>query len=276
MQKIYEIILELKSPLQIGAGTLGMIEKTELFIPGRVLWGAFVSTLVQKHFIMPGKDIYLQVGNSLKKNDFSTFFPSLDGGKSDLKPVFEKNLRDWIIVNKKFSKTESEMNSLLLCSVASNATNPERMATDDSSLHTTDMISQYVNDGFKKNIPVTFKGYLSLPASIIINDKKLSLGEKNIIEIINSMRIGGGRKRGWGIIECVNIQKDKSDIDFEYFESKNHKYNRREIPVTENDANINGRAYLAVYREYDNNSNRGFGQKFSEPILSWRIGSCFN
>ncbi len=57
MLTTYTITLKLKSPLQIGAGTLGMIEKTELFIPGRVLWGAFVSTIVQKNFIMPKKEI---------------------------------------------------------------------------------------------------------------------------------------------------------------------------------------------------------------------------
>lgn len=274
----WDITLQLLSPLQIGAGTLGMVERTELFIPGRVIWGALTATLVQRALINPSYDDYLRVGKQISPHEthFGTFFPSVDKGVTCWLPIYQQGQRVWRpradpACNE--TLTEEEIRNRLVTGLAGNATEPDRMATDDGSLHETDMIAPVIRSG-NMFFPVCFRGVVSLPASITINNHVQEVNEETLAAVLNQCRLGGGRKRGWGSVKVHSISRRESaarsltyqnyGLDYVLLTAPVHPVKAEHIGST-------GRTFLAVYREHS--GSKGSGRDFSASTLCWETGT---
>jgi|GEM_PF-1336325 hypothetical protein len=293
----WKATIELCSPMQIGAGTLGFVEKTELFVPPRVLWGAFTAAMTRKLCGSMGddyKEIGALLGGSTPEKCFSTFFPSEDSGATFWIPRYNNGERYWYrhsdyktLFPEEKPRSEAEMRSRLVTGITGQATDPERMATTHNTLHETDLIKHRVRDkedqpGRFSLITICFTGFLALPETIGLNGKSMRFDENNLKDLINSLRLGGGRKRGHGIIKCFSgpLIVNPGITNFAEIEHPDPAMNEKKILLTPNHKVVStkgnivdGRAFLAVYRQYDNTvKNKGYGRDFSEGDLCWEVG----
>lgn len=264
--------------MQIGAGKLGMVEKTELFIPGRVLWGALTATFSQHVFSCPRDEHYQQIGKQLAPNIevFGTFFPSFDQGKTWFYPVFNGFCYHWNnSANDQEVLRDDEIARRLLFCATSTALNPERMAAEDGLLHSTDMIAPLWRTE-KDTIPVCFCGSMRLPVFVEVEGRKTELDSVLLKHLLKNSRLGGGRKRGWGRIAVKDIelaeQPDRSPA--QWLTKNTQRILLTPQPVQKGDNLVAGRCVLAVFREYS--ARHGFGQGFSSPRLVWQVGSVLN
>mgnify|MGYP003971631371 CR=1 FL=1 len=274
----WALTLRLLSPMQIGAGTLGMIEKTELFIPGRVLWGALTNMLTRQLCHRPTGREFLAIGSALGKDGSrtGTLFPSTDGGKSVWRPRFSANDRVWINSHDLDPRLDGDMRRLLATSVASNSTDPTRMVTDDRSLHSTDMISDLFRGKDGKIHPVCFKGTVELPETLSVAGQDVRLDGSVITTALNAARLGGGRKRGWGQIEVIALETTDVTGDLHTEPLPNGKGTwllTANCAVAAGHGNALGRAFLAVHRQYDNTNGKGYGRSHTSARLCWEIGT---
>jgi hypothetical protein len=243
-----------------------------------VIWGALTSTIAQKFFTNPGRIEYDTIGDALGNQgaNISSFFPQIDG-KTYL-PVFENNTRTWKTESGE-QKGDEEMMHFLICGASSNATNPNQMATESVSLHETDLISPFLNTGDeKKKYPVRFTGHATLCETINVGDKRIVFDETLLSEVFSELRLGGGRKRGWGLVHTLKIKESKINQNLHCWNYNGKKVLKTPLPVDSNefkDTKISGRAFLAVYREYDKKGGKGYGRAFSKAQLSWDVGTVY-
>jgi hypothetical protein len=283
--KTWEVTLRLLSPMQIGAGTLGFVEKTELFVPPRVMWGAFVNTLVREKRASRDAQTFTTFGTALGGPNyascFSPFFLSPDGANAYV-PRFVNGERKWELrpstypAEIKGSLSEAEMRSRFVRGVTAQATDPDRMATEPDTLHETDLIQplyrELTGNGHWKAAPLYLRGYLRLPEKV----DGIELNEKTIKQVLSTMRLGGGRKRGWGLVACRKEEIKKADgipEDLSVRIDGNKTVLLTGDTKVEAGQNVDGRAYLAVFREHDNKGGKGSGRGFSDGVLCWEAGS---
>lgn len=276
----FKIVFQLAAPMQIGAGALGMIEKTECFIPGRLVWAALTDALVRGYFSRPSDRSFAEVGCELKKGRFSTFFPLLpwNGTFHRFIPCFLENLF-FAEDDPSLKLSAFDVESMLLTSTASTAIQPDRMAAAKGSLHAVDMIAPFlswnVEDcGVKKSppIPSRFEGYVELPDSICADGKMIELKPEAVSALLDGIHLGGGRKKGWGKVSLQARDLTPAQYDhFDFISQKDFgKILTAERPVAPGDL-ADGRARLNSFRKYD--AVRGTGLSFSKPELVWRIGT---
>lgn len=269
------------APLQVGAGSLGMIELCQCHIPGRVIWGALVNTLCGQFFTRPDDHIYRSVGEAIPSTAISTFFPLLP--KDPRKPRRDE-LHRFIPCfplgkhlaedNPAISILSADVRSMMLSSIASTAVSPLLLSATDETLHSNDLIAPYLNLGAKVHdrFPSTFAGYLELPEQIIVNSVAITIDAELLHDLFATMRIGGGRKRGWGIIRPLKISLQNAPhrgyqaIPY----NSSAQLLTSEQPVSAND-HADGRARLQSFREYD--PELGFGRRFTTPAMVWQIGT---
>ncbi|NLO32768.1 MAG: hypothetical protein GX117_05340 [Candidatus Hydrogenedentes bacterium] len=299
----WEISLELLSPLQVGIGNLGMVEKTDLYVPNRVFRGAFTNSLVS-YYGKQNKETFTKVTQELGqwgrdygcaihkgepinpgqcgdfeqyRNIFSSLFLSTDECKTVWRPRYDLETNERIWVNGSTEKTEAELRQLLSFTVTSTAYSPLHKDINET-LHATDLIThQYLSED-KSFKPVYLKGQFLLPKRI--EELDVEPDEKVHQNILNRMRLGGGRKQGWGRVRCVKLeQKDfnsQNPTALDELPYKDKKYRWLLSPDFRCTSNPNayGRAFLSVYRIYKPGTTQtGFGQNFSKGELCWEAGS---
>ncbi len=283
----WKIVLELLSPLQIGAGTLGMVEKSELFIPGRLLWAVLTAGFTRSLVKRPDKDDYDEIGSQLApwESNFSTLFPSFDRGASCWLPVFERNRRVWhradnslkIDAGNDATMSEAEIEARLFSGLSGNATDPQLMATDDGSLHETDLITPFVRTPDNALQSLMFCGRLRLPGRVSLSGEERLVDAGSVRSILDRSRLGGGRKRGRGAISVYELEElgDVSPSDLSCQEYDEHRTlllsSSHQVMLHQDAAAVSGRARLAVYREHSR--DKGSGGGFSRAVLCWQVGT---
>ena len=81
----YRLVYQAKSPIHIGYRTLGFIQRTRYYIPGRALWGAITANLTRAY---GSYEQYGPVGEDVKSSIlFSYFYPAPEPDKP-LLPCF--------------------------------------------------------------------------------------------------------------------------------------------------------------------------------------------
>lgn len=283
----WKVCLQLESPMQIGAGTLGMIEKTELYIPGRVIWGGLTNTLVALYGRGFAED-YEEAGEALGLygSHCASFFPSFNGGESVFRPRFSLNsgARVWEdSQNSNVKKTEEELAQVLLFTVTSTAYSPYQDDTDEENkmLHATDMISHIIQSSSEGGafINLCYQGMIDLPGQINLGSEKIGITAETLAECFNKTRLGGGRKRGWGLVSCKKLEKvvdTSSSLHESIYERGEGRYRWLLAPSfsCSDIPEAQGRVFRATYRIYEKNSAQtGFGQAFTSPHMCWETGT---
>jgi hypothetical protein len=300
----WRLTLRLRSPLQIGAGTLGMVEKTELFIPGRVLWGALTNTLVQLHAPRPVRpDHFTAVGEQLVENGahFGTLFPVTGGVEDAWRPRYcaDESTRLWFRGKESTEESISEqaLRQRLIVSHTSTPYDPLRgmydlVATgvpiavsgdetgddgnddDPGMLHATDLIApRHREDAGRVLHPTCFTGYLDLPEFINIGDVRIPFDEVLMRRVAGALRLGGGRRRGWGEVALVAFLRAEGPLREEPLPEGGRWILAPDHAVHREHEGALGRAVLAVYRKYDNTPDGGYGRATTNARLCWEVGS---
>lgn len=286
-KNLWKLVLQLASPLQVGAGSLGMVEKTEMFIPGRLAWAVLTAALTRKFNRRPRKPDYDLVGDHLGQwpDNFSSFFPSFDNGDSCWLPVYDGNQRSWFKKNAAgftgARVSEAAMEAVLLGGLAGHATDPLTMASDSGSLHETDLIAPLVPDidDRRRLVKLCYVGFLRLPAALTGLrglQSPCRLDQELLTGVFAAARFGGGRKRGWGAVRvsaCEVVEGDFSAADISCcgFDSGRILLLSPVFPVAETQQSVQGRARLETYREHS--AEKGSGGDFTTARLCWQVGS---
>jgi len=96
--KWYRLVFKQLLPIHIGNFRWGVVNQTEIFIPGQVIWGALVKRYLELKGIISNREI-----EEIKKRFevISNFFPSLDGEK-----ILEPRYKDGEFYLGNFSERE--------------------------------------------------------------------------------------------------------------------------------------------------------------------------
>lgn len=141
--KTYQVVLRLRSPLHIGQGRVGNVQRTRPYVTGRALWGALTERLTRDNALGPATDssLYEQMGWLVHGTlAFTYLYPTTrEDGELDLWP--------W----------DDGFRARFLSTYASTAlTYPEHSA-DDGSLHEVEYVAPY---DLESGRPVYLSGYV--------------------------------------------------------------------------------------------------------------------
>lgn len=274
--KAYRLVYQLKSSLHIGWHTLGYINLTRHYIPGKNMWASFTDNLTRSKKEEKGLGGYEKYGKLLKDGALlSYFYPSFDAVKPLLPRYTDKGL---------FYGAEkmpvSEFEKLSISSFGKTAIMPESNTKLDESLHEMEFIAPRFDS-------IYFIGYVFIAE----NATGPALDSEVINTIFNEIFVGGERKYGWGRLKLYGRPTEAAGKFFghDFYGLAN---NRPEITVRCNDylpahlelddaANlkIKGSIETVVGREWIPNDGLGDvigpGRRISNATLCWTPGSQY-
>lgn len=165
----YKVVLRLLTPLHIGAGQLGNVQRARPYLTGKSLWGALTARLTRDYPELGGD--YVAVGRRVnEKLAFSYFYPAT-GEAVDLWPWDDPDRFAW----------------RYLGSYTGTALDYGRNAAEEGSLHETEFIAPVTRDG--KSVHLV--GY-------IFEQEGCALPWR---QALARLQLGGERTYGWGRLE---------------------------------------------------------------------------
>lgn len=196
----YRLIYQAKSPVHIGWHTLGYINLTRYYIPGRTMWGAFVANLTRT-YAGEGIDGYKGFGALLKTDVLTSYFyPALEPEK----PLFPQYTIDGLSYGDKPAHTFERQ---FIRSFGQTAVLPNTNTAEDQSLHESEFIAPVIEDVDKRQRRVLFVGYLFVRMGCTVETrdgiKEVSWdggSGVNLRTALSEVFVGGDRAYGWGRI----------------------------------------------------------------------------
>jgi len=175
--KTFRVVLRLRSPLHVGQGKVGNVQRTRPYVTGRVLWGALTERLTRDQVYGQGpatdSSQYAAVGQAVHDRlAFTYFFPTIhQDGRVELWP--------W---------DDGFRSRYLSTYVSTSLTYPQQSAAE-GTLHEVECIAPHTLD---TGAPVYLAGYVF--AQDNAPDWKPAL---------KRLQLGGERGYGWGRLEPV-------------------------------------------------------------------------
>ena len=222
-KKWYKLVFKQNQPIHIGKANWGVINETEIFIPGWTMWGALTNAYLREYG-------FEDKGEIEKKFEVITnFFPSFDG-----KTILEPNYRDGEFRLGNFS--ESEFRLYFVDTTLKTSVEPILRKAKDEHLYEFDYILPVPKREFRKVLEEKgFKDNLYWIGLIRIEEKVRKDFLKKGLEIL----VGGDTRYGLGELELV-------EPDEEVPESELEKWNLtpRSISSSPNSKEVKLRNYL--------------------------------
>lgn len=195
---LYRVTWRLESPLHIGFAKLGNVQRTRLYVTGRIFWGALTARLTREQ---SNRD-YLRVGKVINQHlVFSYGYLSLTAnGTQPLLPCYTTTGLKFSINGSEW--TEREIQRFCLTSYASTALNYQSNTDKEGSLHEVEFISPRALCSLNSvcvGAPLYLTAYVA--ASDTANNTPEVQGWKTAL---SKMQIGGERTYGFGHIALVN------------------------------------------------------------------------
>lgn len=202
----YRIVFRLRSPLHIGCGKVGNLQRTRSYVTGRALWGALTMRLTRDAFNGrgPADDSreYQKVGAEVHRwLAYTYFYPATKSGR-DYQVAWP-----WI--------DENLFRRRFLSSYSGTALAYPQQSAATGMLHEVEFISPRTLDTGE---PVFLVGYL-------FEEEKCQLAWK---EACKRLQLGGERGYGWGNVERIEISKQTNE---ELFDEKTKFDITKERPV---------------------------------------------
>ena len=181
--RAYKIVLRLRSPLHIGCGKVGNLQRTRPYVAGRNLWGALTARLTRDGHPQgkPEPEAYTDMGRRVHRELAFTylFATTHPDGAIETWP-WDKNFR-----------------YRFLSTYAGTALNYSAASAEEASLHEVECITSHTRDKGKQ---VYLSGYLFQR-----EDSNLKWEAA-----LQRLQIGGERGYGWGRVTVAEITKIRS------------------------------------------------------------------
>lgn len=190
--RVYRVILQLRSPLHIGCGKVGNLQRTRPYVTGRVLWGALTMRLTRDTFNGRGPATdsceYMKLGDQVHRYlSFTYFYPALKS-------------KDGYFAQWHWDK-EYAFRRRFLSSYQGTALAYPQQSAAEGMLHEVEFISPYTLDTGE---PVFLKGY-------VFEKKGCDLKWKSALK---RMQMGGERGYGWGSVELIDASQSMDESLF--------------------------------------------------------------
>jgi len=167
---MYKVVLRLLSPLHVGAGQLGNVQRARSYVTGKTLWGALTARITRDAPKFGGD--YQAVGQQLQKQlAFSYFYPAV-GAQVDVWP---------------WGDTADEFTWRYLNTYAGTALDYSCNTAEEGSLHEVEYLAPTTRDGK----PVNLIGYIFERAGCNLPWQAA----------LPRLQLGGERTYGWGRVD---------------------------------------------------------------------------
>lgn len=182
--KAYRVVLKLKSPMHIGCGKVGNVQRTRAYVTGRVFWGALTMRLTRDQCAEENKpatqsEDYQCIGKQVNELlAYSYFYPAI----SQNAPIDYP----W--------KNESQFRYRFLSSYTSTALVYPQQAADEGLLHEVEFLSPRTLDEGKQ---VYLIGYVFEKNNSTLNWR----------DACKRLQMGGERGYGWGMVKLKLINE---------------------------------------------------------------------
>ena len=199
----HKVVLCLRSPMHIGVGKVGNLQRTRLYVAGRNLWGALTARITRDDDSegKPHPGEYQEVGCRVRKElAFTYFFPTVDeAGDKPLFPHLDTKGgwgygRDG---NGTPRMDASTFRYRFLSTYASTALDYTAQSAQEASLHEVECLLPHT----RNDKPVYLTGY-------IFQAEGSDLDWKGAL---THLQIGGERGYGWGRVEVATLDKIEKD-----------------------------------------------------------------
>ncbi|NJK67869.1 MAG: hypothetical protein HC789_12815 [Microcoleus sp. CSU_2_2] len=198
MWKAYRVVFKLRSPMHIGCGKAGNVQRTRPYVTGRVFWGALTMRLTRDATNGPATNSkqYEEFGEKVHNQlAYTYFYPAIAcaaakqfAQSKNNSEETQNNHPDYQIA---FSwQNESLFRRCFLSSYASTALVYPQQAADEGLLHEVEFISPRTLDTGKQ---VYLIGY-------VFEKEGCNLKWKDACK---RLQMGGERGYGWGMVELV-------------------------------------------------------------------------
>lgn len=311
--KVYKVVFQMESPLHSGWLKVGNIQRTRLYVTGRMMWGALTANITR---IIGGN--YSRVGEAVKKYLITSyFFPAFDeNGKKVVLPSYDGSLLKYTVRNigdlsdnvetyegnllkytDKYVPASIIERALITCYNAT-AIDPNGLSAEDGSLHEIELLNHKIlyplnlnNDNLRFGntdahedmmIPVNSNVYL---VGYIFESGELPSEIKdNWFKALKMVQLGGERNYGFGRL-CLKRKDVVAPENLDVFGCEllsKDKEIKVEVSqgkqILANAFNVNG--LLGVIEPFFGrsvNENGKFGEKYSSSVqVSWSPGSILN
>jgi len=173
--RVYQVVFRLRSPLHIGCGKVGNLQRTRLYVTGRVLWGALTMRLTRDEASGRGPATdsrdYQHVGSRVHQSlAFTYLYPTTDENGS-------VGLWPW----------DDGFRPRFLSTYASTALTYPQQSADEGTLHEVECV---VPNTMDTGSPVHLAGY--------VFEREDAPPWK---AALHRLQLGGERGYGWGRVE---------------------------------------------------------------------------
>ena len=225
----YKLVFKQKQPIHVGSAKWGVVNETEIFIPGSTMWGALTNIYLQKINTNNRKKQIKkektdttnrkELEEQLKKiieyfEKISNFFPSFDG-ENILQPTYQKGEFGYLLPDTNEFLSEDKFRFYFVDTLVQTAIEPISRQAKDESLHELD----YILPKSKQNLK-NFKDNLYWIGIIQIKNNDL----ENFLDDIKSESIFAGAdvRYGYGELKLVNVSSlDENDKNFWWINNSN-------------------------------------------------------
>jgi len=188
--RIHQVVFRLRSPLHIGWGKVGNLQRTRPYVTGRVLWGALTMRLTRDAANGRGSATdsqeYLRVGEEVHRSlAYTYFYPATKSG-ADYRIAWP-----W--------PDEGQFRRRFLSSYSGTALSYPQQSAATGMLHEVEFITPRTLDTGE---PVFLIGYL-----FERDDSKLKEKWK---AACSRLQLGGERGYGWGNVELIEARPSES------------------------------------------------------------------
>lgn len=269
--KCYKLIYKALSPIHIGYHTLGFIQRTRTYIPGKNVWAAITEKLTRELWsdVQSEQKPHENVGEKVAVSILPAYFyPAVV--VEGMKPLFPS-------FNRRYPGVPLGIESLLTCSHGETAIDPSRLGAEEGSLHETEYIANKV-----EGKDVYFTGYLFLKGEARVNQKEMGWDEGQIIlkDLLKEIHVGGNRRYGFGRLFLEDSKESKDIFSFYSLDLTDEwpvvtNINKDVLLLAHLEAEkaryIEGDVEPLVGREWE--PTKGPGQKLSKAKICWMPGS---
>ena len=245
----YKLIFEQKQPIHVGSAKWGVVNETDIFIPGSTMWGALTNIYLQekKDEVDPDNENKLkEIGTYFQT--ISNFFPSFDG-ENVLQPKYQKGEFGYLIPDTREFLPEDKFRFYFIDTLVQTAIEPISRKAKDESLHELD----YILPKPKQKLEY-FRDNLYWIGIIYIDNNEL----ENFLKGVKSIFVGADVRYGYGELELVNITPlDDNDKNFWWINGNNIEIKMNELSphFIESQKNLEIEGEILIIPEIDFRQN---------------------